>query len=104
MMNKKVRNWKVAFPLAITSLCVAPQSYFLKHWQSFFEGSVPKLKVGFYVLHSGVDLIFFAGPIDQGDDTEWPTATTMDVSLSLPGVCLDNHGQIGDIVETLFPL
>ena len=50
MMNKKVRNWQVAFPLAITSLCVAPQSYFLKHWQSFFEASVPKLKVGFGFL------------------------------------------------------
>ena len=47
MMNKKVRNLHVAFPLAITSLCVAPQSYFLKHWQSFFEASVPKLKVRF---------------------------------------------------------
>jgi hypothetical protein len=60
-MNKKARNWQVAFPLAITSLCVAPQSYFLKHWLSFFEASISKLKVGLNVLHFVVDLIFLVG-------------------------------------------
>lgn len=43
MMNK--RYWQIAFPLAITSLCVAPQTYFLKYWHGFFESSIPKLKV-----------------------------------------------------------
>ncbi|KAF8962300.1 cell morphogenesis N-terminal-domain-containing protein [Flammula alnicola] len=38
------RYWQVAFPLAITALCVAPQAYFLKHWQPFFENSISKLK------------------------------------------------------------
>ena len=46
MMNK--RYWQIAFPLAITSLCVAPQAYFLKHWHGFFESSIPKMKVQFY--------------------------------------------------------
>ncbi|KAF8156931.1 cell morphogenesis N-terminal-domain-containing protein [Crassisporium funariophilum] len=43
-MMGKPRYWQVAFPLAITSLCVAPQSYFLKHWQSCFESVISKLK------------------------------------------------------------
>ncbi|KAF9480926.1 hypothetical protein BDN70DRAFT_992293 [Pholiota conissans] len=42
MMSK--RYWQIAFPLAITALCVAPQQYFLKHWQPFFESSISKLK------------------------------------------------------------
>jgi hypothetical protein len=44
-MMGKPRYWQVAFPLAITSLCVAPQSYFLKHWVACFEAACSKLKV-----------------------------------------------------------
>lgn len=44
-MMSKPRYWQVAFPLVIISLCVAPQSYFLKHWQSCFELGISKLKV-----------------------------------------------------------
>ncbi|RDB30372.1 Cell morphogenesis protein PAG1 [Hypsizygus marmoreus] len=43
-MMSKPRYWPVAFPLAITSLCVAPQSYFLKHWVACFEAACSKLK------------------------------------------------------------
>ncbi|KDR72526.1 hypothetical protein GALMADRAFT_142849 [Galerina marginata CBS 339.88] len=43
-MMSKPRYWQVAFPLAITILCVAPQTYFLKNWQAFFENSISKLK------------------------------------------------------------
>ncbi|KAF5383133.1 hypothetical protein D9615_005030 [Tricholomella constricta] len=43
-MMSKPRYWPVAFPLAITSMCVAPQSYFLKHWVSCFEAACSKLK------------------------------------------------------------
>ncbi|KAJ3514095.1 hypothetical protein NLJ89_g2574 [Agrocybe chaxingu] len=43
-MMSKPRYWQAAFPLAITSLCVAPQTYFLKHWHAFFESSISKLK------------------------------------------------------------
>jgi hypothetical protein len=46
----------------------------------------------FYVLHFGLDLIFFAGTVEQGDDTERLAATSMDISLPLSGVCIDNHG------------
>lgn len=50
-MMTKPRYWQVAFPLAITSLCVAPQSYFLKHWFSCFEGALSKLKVSGLALY-----------------------------------------------------
>ena len=49
-MMSKPRYWQVAFPLVIISLCVAPQSYFLKHWQSCFEHAVSKLKVKSHTL------------------------------------------------------
>lgn len=44
-MAAKPRYWNVAFPLMITSLCVAPQDFFRKHWVACFESVVPKLKV-----------------------------------------------------------
>ncbi|KAF5351214.1 hypothetical protein D9756_008427 [Leucocoprinus leucothites] len=43
-MMAKPRYWQAAFPLTITSLCVAPQAFFLKHWVSCFEASIAKLK------------------------------------------------------------
>ncbi|KAG6879009.1 hypothetical protein C0992_005899 [Termitomyces sp. T32_za158] len=43
-MMSKPRYWPVAFPLAITSLCVAPQAYFLKNWVPCFEAACSKLK------------------------------------------------------------
>lgn len=44
-MMSKPRYWSVAFPLVITSLCVAPENYFRKHWISCFEAII-KHKVG----------------------------------------------------------
>ncbi|KAJ4488306.1 cell morphogenesis N-terminal-domain-containing protein [Lentinula aciculospora] len=43
-MAAKPRYWNVAFPLMITSLCVAPQDFFRKHWIACFEAAIPKLK------------------------------------------------------------
>ncbi|KAH7878271.1 cell morphogenesis N-terminal-domain-containing protein [Lentinula edodes] len=43
-MAAKPRYWNVAFPLMITSLCVAPQDFYRKHWVACFEVSIPKLK------------------------------------------------------------
>ncbi|KAG6909916.1 hypothetical protein DXG01_014436 [Tephrocybe rancida] len=43
-MMSKPRYWPVAFPLAITSMCVAPQGYFLKNWVACFEAACSKLK------------------------------------------------------------
>ncbi|KAK7020471.1 cell morphogenesis N-terminal-domain-containing protein [Favolaschia claudopus] len=43
-MVSKPRYWHVAFPLVITSLCVAPQTYFLKNWVPCFEAALSKVK------------------------------------------------------------
>jgi hypothetical protein len=43
MMNKP-RYWSVAYPLVITSLCVAPQDFFLKHWMACVDTGFIKAK------------------------------------------------------------
>ncbi|KZT28126.1 hypothetical protein NEOLEDRAFT_1176276 [Neolentinus lepideus HHB14362 ss-1] len=43
-MMSKPRYWHVAYPLVITSLCVAPQEYFLRNWLPCFEAGLAKLK------------------------------------------------------------
>ncbi|KZT36733.1 hypothetical protein SISSUDRAFT_926525 [Sistotremastrum suecicum HHB10207 ss-3] len=43
MMTKR-GYWNVAYPLAVTTLCVAPHEYFLRHWIWCIEAGVPKLK------------------------------------------------------------
>ncbi|KAL0069649.1 Cell morphogenesis protein PAG1 [Marasmius tenuissimus] len=43
-MASKPRYWNVAFPLVITSLCVAPEAYFRKHWSGCFESTLSKMK------------------------------------------------------------
>lgn len=44
-MAAKPRYWTIAFPLAITALCVGPQTHFLKNWQAAVDSMVSKLKV-----------------------------------------------------------
>lgn len=44
-MMGKPRYWHVAYPLAVTSLCVAPQDFFSKHWSICLEAGLGKLKV-----------------------------------------------------------
>ncbi|KAG9311702.1 cell morphogenesis N-terminal-domain-containing protein [Chiua virens] len=43
-MMSKPRYWHVAYPLAVTALCVAPHQFFLKHWMACFEYGISKLK------------------------------------------------------------
>ncbi|KAH9933118.1 cell morphogenesis N-terminal-domain-containing protein [Epithele typhae] len=43
-MMVKPRYWQVAYPLAVTSLCVAPTEFFQKHWLACFEAGQSKLK------------------------------------------------------------
>ncbi|KAG0694575.1 cell morphogenesis C-terminal-domain-containing protein [Suillus ampliporus] len=40
----KPRYWHVAYPLAVTSLCVAPHQYFLRNWTACFEYGLSKMK------------------------------------------------------------
>lgn len=44
-MVSKPRYWIVAYPLYITSLCVAPLEYFQQNWVACFEAGLNKLKV-----------------------------------------------------------
>ena len=44
-MMAKPRYWHVAYPLAVTALCVAPQEFFLRNWVACFEAGLGKLKV-----------------------------------------------------------
>ncbi|KAI0795448.1 cell morphogenesis N-terminal-domain-containing protein [Abortiporus biennis] len=43
-MMGKPRYWQVAYPLAVTTLCVAPNEFFLKNWMSCFEAGLSKIK------------------------------------------------------------
>ncbi|KAI8986099.1 cell morphogenesis N-terminal-domain-containing protein [Trametes punicea] len=43
-MSAKPRYWHVAYPLAVTALCVAPHEYFLRNWWACFEAGLGKLK------------------------------------------------------------
>ncbi|KAF4581676.1 Cell morphoproteinsis protein PAG1 [Pleurotus pulmonarius] len=43
-MVSKPRYWHAAYPLLVTSLCVAPQAFFLKNWLPCFESGLSKLK------------------------------------------------------------
>ncbi|OBZ78148.1 Cell morphogenesis protein PAG1 [Grifola frondosa] len=43
-MMSKPRYWHVAYPLAVTALCVAPHEYFLRNWSACFEAGLSKLK------------------------------------------------------------
>ena len=42
-MMAKPRYWSVAFPLVITSLCVAPEVFFKKHWVAVWDLVINKL-------------------------------------------------------------
>lgn len=44
-MMGKPRYWHVAYPLAVTSLCVAPTEFFLRNWMACFEAGIGKMKV-----------------------------------------------------------
>jgi hypothetical protein len=46
-MMSKPRYWHAAYPLAITSLCMAPSEYFLRNWMSCFDLSIARVKVRF---------------------------------------------------------
>ncbi|KAG1732965.1 cell morphogenesis N-terminal-domain-containing protein [Suillus lakei] len=43
-MMSKPRYWHIAYPLVVTSLCVAPHQYFLRNWTACFEYGLSKMK------------------------------------------------------------
>ena len=91
-MMSKPRYWQVAFPLVIISLCVAPQSYFLKHWQSCFEHAVSKLKVKVSPYSVKLSHVILGKAISS-DSYEWFDASHLDLPLPLSRICFDDHVQ-----------
>lgn len=87
----KPRYWQSAFPLAIISLCVAPQAFFLKNWTSCLEASISKLKVDSTFLMVSIARTF-AGKNYADDDYEWNLKVILDLLVPLPRICLyDNY-------------
>jgi hypothetical protein len=85
-MMSKPRYWHVAYPLTITSLCVAPQQFFLRNWTTCFEAGLQKLKV--YPSLSISPLIIdchASGKGVPGTSYEWHDAATLDLFVSMPG-------------------
>lgn len=90
----KPRYWPVAYPLAITSLCVAPHQYFLKHWVALFEAGHSKLKVRVFnmvTLGRGLISTIVLGKALSNTGHEWHDAPPLDISVSLPRAGLDNY-------------
>lgn len=44
-MMTKPRYFSIAYPLAITSVCVSAQDYFVRNWTALCDLSLSKLKV-----------------------------------------------------------
>lgn len=40
----KLRSWQTGFPLAVTSLCVAPNEFFGNHWLTLIDSSLARAK------------------------------------------------------------
>lgn len=83
MMNKP-RYWNVAYPLAVTCLCVAPQEYFLRNWISCFEFGMSKIKVcwnkvSLYLASLNISL----GKDLQDCDYERDDASYLDLPISM---------------------
>jgi hypothetical protein len=97
------RYWQIAFPLAITALCVAPQQYFLKHWQPFFENSISKLKVrSFAWVYPSICLIVLTVITGEAISTyriEWTHASRVDISVSLSRVTFNDNVKARSIFE-----
>lgn len=57
-MVSKPRYWHVAYPLYITSLCVAPLEYFQQNWVACFEAGLSKLKVNKMQCHLSRPVVY----------------------------------------------
>lgn len=55
-MMGKPRYWHVAYPLAVTALCVAPQDFFSKNWSTCLEAGLGKLKVRYLHCIAGAQV------------------------------------------------
>ncbi len=104
-MNKP-RYWHVAYPLVVTTLCVAPHEYFLKHWQSCFEVGLAKLKVrdveqcSQYWTNASP---YFLGQAFQNNCHERHVTLDLDVPIPVSRIGLCFNVQVGSPLEALLP-
>ncbi|KAH0834852.1 hypothetical protein J3R83DRAFT_10475 [Lanmaoa asiatica] len=82
-MMSKPRYWHVAYPLAVTALCVAPHQFFLKNWMACFEYGIRQT-----VPHS---------------HSEWDSPPDLDISLSLSRAYIDQYIKTRWAPKALLP-
>ena len=100
----KPRYWHVAYPLLITSLCVAPHQVFLKNWTVAFEAGLSKLKVGCSPANVTISLIRHGlGQAISDTCYEWNDAINLDLSISVPGINIRSHLETRTITKALLP-
>jgi hypothetical protein len=103
-MMSKPRYWHAAYPLAITSLCVAPHQFFLRNWTACFEAGLSKIKAGSPFLNFKA----FINRYDLGKALscagyEWDDAVTLDIYVPLSRANVYHDLQVGFIIKTLLP-
>jgi hypothetical protein len=94
-MSAKPRYWQVAFPLTVIALCVAPHEFFLQNWMSGLENSIVKLKVRSF-HHQKLRVLTWTclGTTGSPLRPEWYIAPSLDIPVSLQGICLDFCGEV----------
>src|ERR1700733_9225882 len=103
-MMPKPRYWHVAYPLLITSLCVAPHQVFLKNWTLAFEAGLSKLKVGFFPANVTISLIRHGlGQTISDTCYERNDAINLDLSISVSGIDIRCHLETRAIAQALLP-
>ena len=103
-MTTKPRYWSVAYPLLITSLCVAPHQFFLKNWSTAFEIGLVKLKVRRRtIVFLTVLTVLSLGETFSCPSHEWNGALVLDIPVSMPGVDVNNDDEIRITTQTLLP-
>ena len=93
-MNKP-RYWNTAYPLVITSLCVAPHDFFLRHWMTCVEVSFSKLKVRVQykiILFVSINNIIL-GEALSGPCVEWTSSSCLDIFISVPRVAIHCYSE-----------
>ena len=46
-MMSKPRYWSAAYPLVVTTVCMSPNNFFLRHWANVFDAGINRIKVSF---------------------------------------------------------
>ena len=103
-MMAKPRYWHVAYPLAVTALCVAPHEFFLRNWYTCFEAGLGKLKVRYtHARSETISHSYHVGEDLSSSCLEWHAAAAMDVPVSLSRAHIHSLSQTRHYIETCLP-